>query len=132
LGNRAVLIDTSILISYFRKKDKENTFLYKLFEKDFDLVVSVITLFEYKLGSKDEKFDDFLFNNIKIIDFDKSQGLLASRLYKELKKENKVIEFRDLFIASCSIFLSIPLFTLNKNHFERIKKIELFDERLLN
>ncbi|TYB33025.1 MAG: type II toxin-antitoxin system VapC family toxin [Flexistipes sinusarabici] len=132
MGNRAVLIDTSILINYFRKKDKENTFLYKLFEKDFDLVVSVITLFEYKLGSKDEKFDDFIFNNIKIIDFDKSQGLLASRLYKELKKENKVIEFRDFFIASCSIFLSIPLLTLNKNHFERIKKIEMFDERLLN
>jgi predicted nucleic acid-binding protein len=63
LENRRILIDTSVLIEYFRKKRKDLTLLYKL-SIDYKLYTSSICYFEYKLGSVDEAFEKKLFSNI--------------------------------------------------------------------
>ncbi len=45
-----ILLDTSILIDYFRKKNKEKTILYHLFSEEEDLAISVIPKYELMFG----------------------------------------------------------------------------------
>jgi len=122
-----LLIDTSIIIDHFRKKDKTNTRLIQLYSK-YILHISSITIFElYNGASSKEKVRDIelLLKNVTIIDFTSKIALEASKIYLELLSENKMIEFRDIFIASTAIVNKMPLDTFNLNHFERIKGISL-------
>lgn len=125
MENRRILIDTSVFIEYFRKKKKEQTVLYNLYKK-YKLTTSVICYFEFIAGSKekDKDFVNTLFNEIEIITFDKTAAKKASKLYKELKLLNKLIDFRDLFIAATAIVNDMPLATLNIKHFDRINDLE--------
>jgi len=66
-----------------------------------------------------------LLKNVKVVDFTSKIALEASKIYLQLLTENRIIEFRDIFIASTAIVNKIPLATLNLNHFERIKGLRL-------
>lgn len=127
MENRRVLVDTSIFIEYFRKEKKQNTKLYMLRKEGYEIVTSSICYFEYMSGSKNGEFDRILFENIAVIDFDKEQAHIASRTFKDLKQHNSLIEFRDILISSSAIALDIPLATLNRKHFERIKDLILLE-----
>jgi len=50
MANTLVLLDTSILIDYFRKKDKAKTRLYELSDLYDGFVISAITEFEIYSG----------------------------------------------------------------------------------
>ena len=127
MENRRILVDTSIFIDYFRKEKKQNTKLYKLRKNGYEIVTSSICYFEYMSGSKNGEFDMLLFKNIVVIDFDKEQAYIASRIFKDLKQRNALIEFRDILISSSAIALDIPLATLNRKHFERIEDLILLE-----
>jgi len=124
--DRSLLVDTSILIDYFRKQNKKQTTLYQLVEKEYRLHISTITYFEYIAGSNNRDFDQYTLTKYTIIPFDQAQALRASALFQELKQQNQLIEFRDIFIASCAIELDMPLVTSNLKHFERFKQLVLF------
>lgn len=127
MEDRRVLVDTSIFIDYFRKENKKKTKLYLLRKEKYEIVTSSICYFEYMSGSKNEAFDKLLFQNIEVIDFDKEQAFIASKTFKDLKRKNALIEFRDILIAASAITLKIPLVTLNRKHFERIEDLILFE-----
>jgi predicted nucleic acid-binding protein len=121
-----VLIDTSILIDYYRKKNIENTSFYKLAGK-YDFCISIITEFEFLIGFSDEKlaFAKELINGIEIIEINKEISEEARKIYISLKKINKLIPIADLFIAATTIYCNIPIVTLNKKHFEFVEGIKL-------
>jgi len=127
LEYQRVLIDTSIFIDYFRKDNKQNTKLYMLRKEGYEFTTSSICYFEYMSGSRNKEFDLALFENITVIDFDKQQAHIASQIFKDLKKKNRLIEFRDILIASSAIALDIPIATLNTNHFERIEDLNILE-----
>ena len=58
--------------------------------------------------------------------FDVNQSIIAAETFRELKRRNTLIEFRDILIASAAISERIPLATLNTKHFERIKALNLY------
>jgi predicted nucleic acid-binding protein len=122
-----VLVDTSIFIEYFRKENKRDTKLYRIKEKGYDIVTSSICYFEYMAGSKNKEFDEVLFKNIDIVDFDRQQAYIASKIFKRLKQKNTLIEFRDILISSSAIALDMPFVTLNKKHFKRIENLMLLE-----
>jgi tRNA(fMet)-specific endonuclease VapC len=124
-----VLIDTSVLIDHFRKKDKKNTILYELSEK-YDLYISVITEFEFLIGLKKiNKIDSVsdIFSNLTILDFGSNCVKVAVDIYKELKNKNKLIALPDLFIASTALYYNLSIATFNKKHFERVNGLEIID-----
>jgi predicted nucleic acid-binding protein len=127
MDDRSVLIDTSIFIEYFRKENKKRTKLYILTQEGYELTTSSICYFEYMAGSKDRAFDRLLFENVKVIPFDKNQAHIASTLFKKLKEQNQIIEFRDILISACAIAHNTPLATLNFKHFGRIDGLSLLD-----
>ena len=85
-----ILLDTSILIEYYRNKDKAKTKLFQLSSSNI-FSISVITKFEFLAGTK----------------------------------PNNILDTPDILIASTSIHYNIPIATLNINHFQRIKNIQI-------
>jgi len=129
MENRRVLIDTGIVIEYLRKQKKENTQLVKLF-KEFDLCLSVISVFELYNGAiNDSKRNDIetVCKNMKIINIDLSISKKASEIYRKLRNQNKLIEFRDILIGATAIEQKISIATKNKKHFIRLPQINILD-----
>ena len=128
MANRKILIDTSIIIEYVRKKNKAKTILYKLYKSYDELFISSITVFEIFVGVniKNVNLINQLFEGFRILPFDLTIAKIASQVYNELKSQNKIIEFRDIFIAATAIGNSLSVVTLNTKDFERIPNLELF------
>lgn len=126
MATERVLIDTSILIDYFRKQKKHGTLFVQL-ASDYDIAISVVTEFEWLVGFKnvDLEFGRELLSNIDILPFDSSCAMKASDIYRRLKAKNQLIEIPDIFVAATSMSYALPIATMNKNHFRRIEGIEL-------
>lgn len=73
MAKELVLVDTSILIDFFRKSDKTNSRLLKLVREEFSYCISAITEFEIYIGTTPNQtayWEDFLFRT-QILAFDK-------------------------------------------------------------
>lgn len=129
MANKLILLDTSILIDYYRKTNKEKTVLFELTNKGYLFSISTITKFEICTGANEKQmiFWNQLFKSFTIFPFDENTSDFASEINVSLKKKRKQIDIADLFIASTAIANNIPISTLNLKHFERIERLELID-----
>jgi len=122
-----MVIDTGIFIEHLRAKDKLHTTLY-LLPENIDLFVSSVSMYELYMGATTkEKENDIriITEDLQILPFTNTVAFQAAQLYHQLKKQNKLIEFRDIFIAATCIVNDLPHVTLNKNHFNRIESLKL-------
>ena len=100
---RLIRIDSSVFIEYFRKAKKENSFFFKLLQKDFHgFVASVIVHFEIYKGITPRQLTYWnnLFEDILLIPYTlqiNEEGLL---IHAQLKTIRKSIELQDLMIAA--------------------------------
>ncbi|MBU0489862.1 MAG: type II toxin-antitoxin system VapC family toxin [Bacteroidetes bacterium] len=122
-----VFIDTSVLIDYYRKKDKQKSLFFELSATYSTFVVSVITEYEIFIGSQtseQEKFWNEFFKRVIVLPFDSDVNKTAVKIYRELKAQNKLIDVPDIFIAATAINCNVNFATLNLKHFERIGNIK--------
>jgi predicted nucleic acid-binding protein len=129
MDRKRVLIDTSIIIDHLRKGDKKKSLLYKTIEKN-KLYISSVSVFELYAGAIDErktKDIEIILRALEPIPFSAEMGRRAGKLYISLKKENLLLEIRDLLIGATAITWSLPLLTLNKKHFNRMQEITLYN-----
>ena len=119
----AVVIDSCVFIEYFRSKNKQNTLLSKLFQQQRKLYVSAVAKYEVLAGATDESMDEWrqTFENITVLSFNDSTVMTARGIYRQLRRESKLITLGDILIAATAIANDLPLATLNRNHFERIQ-----------
>ena len=125
---RLTFVDSFVLIEYFRKSKKENSFFYTLLNKNFQgFPASVVVHFEIYKGANDVQmiYWDNLFEDILIVPYNQSMNKKSLGIYQQLKKARKSIEFQDLIIAATALFSNSPLATINKKHFENIEGLEL-------
>lgn len=129
MGRERILIDTSILIDYFRKTQKETTLFYRL-STDYDFLASVITGFEFRIGvtPQNRAYVETLFSIVSVISFDSECVEKAVEIYQTLKSNNQLIPLPDIFIAATAIAQNVQLATLNRKHFERINNLQLYTE----
>ena len=114
-------------MDFFRKKDKTKSFFFELTKSYSLFAVSVITEYEIRIGSNVETdlfWNDF-FEKITVLSFDKKASLNAVKIFKQLKKDSKLIEIPDILIAATAQANQLKLATLNKKHFERINSLEI-------
>ncbi len=131
MDNRDILVDTSIFIEFLRKKNKQNSRLWKVKEKGFNCVISTVTVFELYAGALTPRhINDLkkLLKWVEIAPFTREVAEESAEIYKELRKKNQLIEFRDIFIGATSIVLNIPIITFNEEHFRRIKGIGIYQD----
>lgn len=127
MENQLICLDTTVLIDFFRKTKKENSFFYSLTKKYDSFAVSVITEFEIFNGSneKQQSFWENFFKQLTILPFDQTANQEAILIFKDLRKRNKMIDMPDLFIGATAKARQMKLATLNVKHFERIEGLEL-------
>jgi len=125
-----ICLDTSVLIDYFRKKNKSKTYLFSLTNSFSEFGITSITLFEIFRGSTNQQLEfwETLFKEFKIFSFDIHSARIASELDRKLRGKNLSIGIPDLFIASIALHNDLLLATLNKRHFERVENLKIFKD----
>lgn len=129
MANKVILVDTSIIIDYFRKSNKKATEFYRLSQFN-DFALSTISVFELEVGSATQRsgaFLDALLGYLDIIDLDLAATRLAAQIYRDLKADNLLIGLNDIYIAVTAMAHKLPIATLNRKHFVRIQELELVD-----
>ena len=123
-----MVADTSVIIDHLRSKDKLNSRFYQILDEP-QLSISAITSYELYLGatSKEKETDiQALVKPIIILPVTDEIAIAAAKIYLQLRRKNKLIEFRDIFIAATCIVHELPIVTLNKKHFQRIDGLIIF------
>ena len=122
-----ICIDSSVLIEYFRKKNKAETLLPKLSLKYSGFAVPSVVHFEIYTGSTPQQTEYWnnLFSDFLVLPFTDSISNKAILIMKELKKIRITMEFKDLIIAASASNHNFPLATINEKHFNKIKGLQL-------
>lgn len=124
MANEIICIDTSVLISYYRSKQKHPSFFKELFVGYSLIAVSVITQFEIYVGSKDSSENKFwknIFDDFKIISIDVNVITTAITIDKNLRKSGLALDFPDLLIGATAACHKLKLATLNENISQELK-----------
>jgi tRNA(fMet)-specific endonuclease VapC len=127
MATKTALLDSSMLIDCFRKKNKSKSILYIL-SANYRFCISSITVFEIKIGLKTERQNrdyNILMENIEIFPVDDFCIVEAVKIYKHLKEKNNLVELADLLIGATAISNSLPLASLNEKQFTNFPDIEL-------
>jgi predicted nucleic acid-binding protein len=129
MADKIILVDTSVLIDYFRKADKENAALVAIVKQGYTYCISSVTEYEIYRGALlgQIAFWDNLLQKVEVLPFDKAASRIAVNINAELKRKRKQIEIADLFIAATAVANDLKLATLNKKHFDRIEALSLMD-----
>ncbi len=122
-----LMIDTSVVIDHLRKRNKRKSALFRIVD-DYLLHTPTVVEFELFAGATNaEKRQDIE----QILQFCTSVPLTseiaqhAGQLYQRLKRKNKLLEIRDLFIASSAVVHGLTLMTFNTEHFQRVDGLNL-------
>lgn len=128
---KQVLIDTSVLIDFLRRKNKETSFLVKILKQNHSPAISIITYAEVFAGKsawqkkQARKELDELLKGMETFCLNREVAQLAGKLRAKYK-----INLLDAFIAAEAIISNLPLATLNIKDFNKIKKIKLFKKNI--
>ncbi|MFP5042001.1 type II toxin-antitoxin system VapC family toxin [Parasediminibacterium sp. JCM 36343] len=120
-------LDSSVLIDYFRKPNKENTF-FSYLSKDYDsFLVSVIIQYEVYIGATilQKPFWDTVFNNVSSVPFTSEEMFTSIQIQSSLKPKRKSIDFKDLIIAATALHHNTPLATINEKYFIYIDGLQI-------
>lgn len=122
MAKHLILLDTSILIEYFRKQDKERSELFSLVKKGYSPRISAITEFEIYAGVVETQrpFWEALLERVEVLPFGSAEAHSAVSLQLELKRSRKQLDLPDLLIAATAMVNGLPIATLNRKHFERV------------
>jgi len=120
-----VCLDTSVLIHYYRSKDKSTTFFFKL-AGQYQFVIP--TIFEYEILRGDVKKDVFwqnLFTVIGVLAFDGNCVSEAVKIYLHLRSIGKLPGTDDILIGATALANNLKLATLNVRHFQDMPGLQL-------
>ena len=129
MADEIVLVDTSILIDFYRKTDKANSVWIALIRQGYRFAISAITQYEIYSGASQSQltFWDSIFQEVTVIPFDESAVNAAVRINVSLKRKRKQIALADLFIAATAVSHQTLFATLNRKHFDRIEELTMVE-----
>lgn len=129
---KKLLLDTSVIIDFLRRKDKQNSLLFLLIKQERELAISIITYTELFSGRsvwEDKKLYDAIEKLcIGFIIYGLETNIAQKAGY--LKAKSK-IDLMDAIIAATALNFELNLVTLNTKDFEKIKDIKLFSSTYL-
>lgn len=134
-----IVVDTSLLIDFTRRKKKSEENLYWTSLVSYSrkgghqLIVPPVVVFEFFSGEEMNKPDnqkkaDDILKDVVCINF----GLEMAKGAAALLRNNEIkVGTIDYFIAAAAISVNGKLATLNPKHFEIFKDLKLFDLKKL-
>jgi len=129
MENETIVIDTSILIDYYRRTDKKRAVWTFLAEQEYRFAISAITKYEIYSGASAQQLDfwDTILSKVQVLAVDEDVVDKAVEVNGILKKKRGQIDLADLLIASTAVRNGLSLATLNRKHFERIEQLTIVD-----
>lgn len=121
-----LVLDTSLLVDYIRRKDKESSPFLILMRQGYDPYISIVTHTELYSGKSVWERESareelaILFSNIEIILLDPAISMVAGKIVVV-----HGAEMIDAIIAASALSRGFPLATLNRKDFLGIEKLEL-------
>ncbi|WP_419800771.1 type II toxin-antitoxin system VapC family toxin [Mucilaginibacter sp.] len=111
MADKTLVIDTTLLIDYFRKTDKSKSRLVQLSEQFDRLAISTVTEFEVYSGAiaTQSDFWNELLSEFLVLPFDSRAAHIAVDIQRDLKRLSKSIEKADLFIAATAVANGLTL-----------------------
>jgi len=127
MADKKLMVDSTILIDYFRKTDKANSKLVSYFRNYDRLYISSVTEFEVVNGATKRhlQFWDGMLTRFTVLYFDSRAARQAADIVAKLKIKRKTIDKPDLFIAATAVVHDLTLDTLNIKHFIHIDSLNL-------
>src|SRR5690606_36215778 len=122
-----ILVDTPILIDFYRKTNKENSVWIHLVRQDYSFAISSVTKYELYAGASANQLNYWneVLAYVEVLSFDERCADTAIKINTALKR--KQIALADLFIGSTAVTHQLSIATLNTKHFERIEGLILID-----
>jgi len=129
MADKIILVDTSILIDYYRKTDKNNSAWMALVRQEYSFIISIVTKYEIYSGATSNQltFWNSVLQAITVIPLDEISVDTAVTINNVLKRKRKQIDLADLFIAATAVAHNLSLATLNKKHFDRIDTLNIVE-----
>jgi len=128
-----ICLDTNILVDILRGNLEILNLIGKI-EKENILATTYINLFELNYGAatsinKKINFKEIekVISTIELLNLSEGSVKLAGIILADLKNNGKIIDFKDLLIASIAIVNNFKLLTKNKKHFENIPGLKLYN-----
>jgi len=124
------MLDASVLIEHFRKKNKDSTFYTQIIRENDFRSISVVAKLEVLYGARADSIEywDSVFATMIVVPFTDKMVAKAHEIVLGLKRRSLLVEIGDIMIAASAIVKDIPLATLNRKHFERIEGLILVDD----
>lgn len=125
---KRILLDTSVLIDFSRRKNKERSLLVEIIRLGYSPAISLITHTELFAGrsiwqkKKARKELKKLLSGLEIIVTNEEVSQLAGKLRAKYQ-----INLLDAIIAAEAIVSRLPLATLNLRDFKKIKEVKIFE-----
>jgi len=126
---KRILVDTSIIIDFFRSKDKAKSLFYQVFSKSkHQAVITLITVTELWAGKSMRQKAAIevakeLIGNCEILFPDLEIAQETGRILRETDYQ---VSFQDAQIAALAKKNKLPVLTLNLKDFKKIKRLKLF------
>ena len=129
MADKVVLVDTSILIDYYRKTDKSNSVWVALVRQGYKFAISAISKYEIYSGAAQGQltFWNNVLLTVPVIPFDEACVDIAVAINANLKRKRKQIDLADLFIAATAVTHNLIFATLNRRHFDRIDELTIIE-----
>jgi len=124
-----IMLDASVLIDHFRKRNRKNTFYTKIVQQyDFRLV-SAVAKFEvlYETRYETVEYWNGVFATMTVVPFTDDIVTKSHEIVLDLKRKSILLDMEDIMIAASAIIYNVPLATLNRKHFERVDGLKLID-----
>lgn len=121
-----MLIDSSLIIDFLRRKDKRGSWFHSLIASDKQLMVSVITQAELYAGKsvweKKRARDELglIFSALRILPLSEEIAISAGKI-----RAIYGVDLIDSLIAATAISKSVSLATMNYKHFKSITNLKL-------
>ncbi len=122
-----ILADTDVLIDFLvgvqPVKDQIADFI-----KAEHLQTTAVTCFELLSGADESKRGDAvrrLLDALNVLPLDREAARHAADVRRKLARKGEAIGMGDSLIAGIALAHSLPLFTRNKAHFQRVENLEL-------
>jgi predicted nucleic acid-binding protein len=127
LGNRLIVVDTDVIIDFFRDISPAANVFAELIslEKAAMTAISVFELYAGIEGGKRLRQIETLVQELIILPLNTLEAAIAGRIYTQLKSRGKLVGTHDILIAAICLANDLPLYTKNIAHFSEIKDIRL-------
>lgn len=128
---KKILLDTSVVIDFLRRSDKEETLLFRLAKDSYSLYISIVTHTELYAGKsvweskKGQQELQILFSGMYLLSLESEVSQKAGEI-----KAYYDTNLLDAIIAATAIIYSLELATLNIKDFQNIRGLKLYGQSL--